>query len=175
MRGGGRARIWKCPIGCGIQYSIGCAPARVHFEDEMGDLTPEQRAQRWEAARRVRANFSLSFNRCLQFVSNGGFIFRKPLPANSTDESSARLGAPAAPAVPSKAPPEYLLSCDVYVDSDGVSYDELGDPRGWIGIKQRFNIDETKLAPDGFEPGDAMRQLSSEMPWEWEKPASLVV
>ena len=140
---------------------LGASSSRpIPMEVEAGATTSEDMARERDIAMGVRPSLCLAYQRVLDIVGSGGLIFKKPKAEDAAD-------TPAAAAVPYDGPPDHLLSSDVSLNSDGIRYSELGNPRGWPGIMEDFGMDQqASLAQTGFEPH--LKHISSQIPYEWE-------
>ena len=161
------SREWSASIG-----REGATPAdstrsgavAVSMEVEIPEHSQEELQRARDMGLHIRPSLSVAYNRTLQLVGPAGLVFKMPTDVEAT-------AAPAAAAIPAEEPPAKLLACDIYTDSEGTSFNDLGHEDGWPGIAKAFNIEKKSLAFTGFEPEN--RSLASTIPEEWRKQRCL--
>ena len=141
------------------QSGTSSSQLQVPMEVEIEGYTQEQMARARDAAMAMRPSLKLAYNQVLDVIGSTGLVFKKPQPADASDY-------PAAAAVPSEAPPDEILKYDIFTNSSGQRFDQLGHAQGWPGIERQFNLSDNWLAYTGFEP--EMKALSESIPTTWE-------
>ena len=137
----------------------GAPSSAAPMEVEAEACTPEELERARKAALGVRASLCMTYNQVLDMIGSCGLAFKKPQPADVS-------AAPAVAAVPSEAPPEDLLKYDIFTNSSGQHYAQLGHLQGWAGIVEEFDLSTHCMAHTGFDSD--MQSFSGTSPTEWE-------